>query len=132
MQSRLFAAAGGLGLALMAGTASAHQCYPHHRLGYVSYYRPVTRYVTRTIVVRERAWAPVRRRYWRSYGDYRRYSYYPRDYGYYPSYGFYEPAYADYGRYYGGYYGGWGGGDWRWRHRRHGHGEWKHHGWYDD
>ena len=52
------------GLALLgsAGAASAHDWGYGYGTRYVTTYRPVTRYVRRTVVVRERVWRPVRHR----------------------------------------------------------------------
>jgi hypothetical protein len=98
-----------LGLGASAETAAAHGAY-------VTTYRPVTHYVRRTILVRERVWRPVRHRiHYRSYAPY--YGYAP-PYRYVASYPVY-PAYRVH--------------PWWWdrerAHERWEHERWEHHHW---
>jgi hypothetical protein len=110
------------GLAVLAVGASAEAASAH--VAYVTSYRPVTHYVRRTVVVRERVWRPVRHRvYYRSYSPpvvYR--SYAPAYYGYAPppyrryvaAYPY--PAYPIHHRHW-------------WRERAHERWEWEHRRW---
>ncbi|MDB5419017.1 MAG: hypothetical protein JWP50_2436, partial [Phenylobacterium sp.] len=50
------AAIAGLALSLSAGAASASDWAYGYGGRYVTTYRPVTRYVPRTVIVRERVW----------------------------------------------------------------------------
>jgi len=114
-------AAGGLALAASAGAASASERVVLQRAHYVTTYVPQTRYVRRTVVVRERVWRPVRHRV-----HYRRVYVAPAydyvSYGYAPAYGY-------------GYDNGW---EWRrrehWRreHWRREHWRQEHRGWDHD
>ncbi|MDB5416757.1 MAG: hypothetical protein JWP50_176, partial [Phenylobacterium sp.] len=67
---------------LSAGAASASDWAYGYGGRYVTTYRPVTRYVPRTVIVRERVWRPARHRihYRRVYAE--PYYGYRRDYGY--------------------------------------------------
>ena len=94
------------------GVASAHDRICHRPGHYVTSYRPVTRYVRRTVIVRERVWRPVyhRVRYYRGWPEYQ-----------------VVPT----GVFYGGLYDDPGYGAWERHHRYH---EWRerHRYWDDD
>ncbi|MDB5446414.1 MAG: hypothetical protein JWQ97_1731 [Phenylobacterium sp.] len=90
------------------GVASAHDWMCRRPGHYAISYRPVTRYVRRTVIVREQVWRPVhhRVRYYRGWSGYRIVPtevYYGGGYGY-PAYGGWERHH----RYH----------EWRERHRR--------------
>ena len=111
-------AAAGFALALASAGAAGAQAYYYggHPVRYVTTYRPVTRYVTRTVTVRERVWRPVahRVRYRPVYVHYR-----PVYVAPYASYAYDGPYFAP------AYYGH----DWRWEHRRWEHRRWAHERW---
>jgi hypothetical protein len=69
--------------ALAPSVAAAHQ-WRYERPGdYVVGYRPITHYVRRTVLVRERVWRPVyHRSHYRSRGSVYRAPYYVSAYGY--------------------------------------------------
>jgi hypothetical protein len=112
-------AGAGIALALSAGAASASEWMLSHRATYVTSYRPETRYVRRTVVVRERVWRPVRYRvhYRRVYAE----PYYGYGYGY-----GYAPRRVVYDR---GWYPYDGDRDRWWRERRRAHEHWEHERW---
>jgi hypothetical protein len=95
----LLGAAVALAGASAAGAAAAH-CYPRH-VAYVTRYHPHTRYVRRTVVVRERVWRPVRERVIYAPPVRRAYAYdrYPVTYA--RTVVAYEPGYVDEGPDYG-------------------------------
>jgi len=90
-----------MALVLVGGAASAQPFGYGYSSGYVTTYRPVTHYVRRTVVVRERVWRPVRHRVYYPRPVYRHHVYVRR-------YVYAEPYAYGYDR-------DWRHDDWRWR-----------------